>query len=1265
MPENYTLRKQLGSVVFKRQPRGRYTDKNEPFEYNEYLKKYYQYNASYQLLNPQSGYNLTISSGGGGGEGSPGIPTEKGMPPWSTGREYSYPGHPEITGKSTTEISWNVVREVLPKQYEVLKTYVDNPDTKAIEGQAWFAIDKDYLDSIFPFEVQKDAITSINILRDRYATTDMKNEAADNIAFLIATTNPEIGNRVANLLPGDNRTWNDLLNNPKEQASWSLYSQDIQFPIYVLLNAEDVNLGKYDANALSLYYSKLQNGEAFTYQDAQNYIEILGRVMTPENLRVIDANKYYYSNIKDITNMSTLLQDNPYELAQHEKIMQKVEDGIPFNKEDMQFIATKSNGTIDYDRFIKDKTASINQTNQQILAESKKTATTTPTSTPEKPPENGTKPPDNELLETLTTEDGRALVEVFVQGKASDMLLVERKTALGQMQSDKRSNWLTSDNPLKNIVGLANTQVPWSNYNFAIAINQAGLSFIGSVLDDTTMFQNWQDLYYQSRAGGSSGNLIVDLSVGFISGVIDPWVKTGAGVNLALDPENPTVADIGDCIVEATAGAYIGKALTYAADANIPGVSKAAQITIKTANTIDDFLGRIPVIGRIFSSADDKAVKEFDENFVETSFKHPVSGQGYDAPNLKVQTREDIAKTWGRTGQSGKPVGYDALTQQSVSHGRVNLDRTKVWDEAKGWVDFKDFSGTPKITADGTYLKGVEDGVPKYFNAKAYGKTSDYTKAGQNSVWDDIKQTFVPKETTPTPKVTSGKGSTNKPPIFTEAKPPQAKNEKGLISNILHSAWAFTKTPVGATLTVGGISLLMGAPSTVAFLAWGACDNIVKDSRLQIYSVLDKGLSPALSVDKIYDTQSAYEKSTGLLGNISNNFFMRNHPANIITRSLFNFDMGFLPQKFAEAYKDLIQGDYERAGSYGYLTQEKDGTWRPTTYTEFTQFWNSKSENEIRALFDDYYGRTGSTYNHYVGQYIQNPELYNKEVFLQNKDGLGNQRFTIDEKGNVIANNTQTKYLGQGVGTGAGILQPAQGIIPTADIPPISGSFTGMDTSKMTPGQQSLYQSLEEARDINEVMDIARANNANSQFIDTKRDLDDVKNQIFTQNVGMANDANIFGIDRSKVYAPPVTSQGSNYFRKVEQPETIKWDYKNVPQAATYGGAGAYNYQDTPNNYGYNTDYPWLNDYNEARTAVPNLSWNEYFSQANPPTATFHPASGYASQYAIDRLSNPIQPVVVTQPISNSWWSEDNLPWSFAELIAAIKYNPIDDIEKD
>lgn len=1253
IPENYTLRKQIGSITFKRQPKGTYTDKNEPFNYNEYLKKYYEYNAAYQLQNPQSGYNLTTfytTEGGGGGD-SRRTPTEKGMPPWSTGTEYSYPGSPNITGKSTTEISWNIVREVLPKQYEVLKTYVDNPDTKQVEGQAWFAIDKAYLDSIFPFETQKDAVTSINVIRDPYAPVAQKQEAADNIAYLIVSSNPEIGNRVANLQPGDSRTWNDLLGNPKEQASWSLYSQDIQFPIYILLNSEDVNLSKYDSDGLTAAYTKLQSGEAFSYQDAQNLLDIYGRVMTPDNLRVIDSNKYYYSNIKEITNMSTKLQNDPFGLAQHQNIMQKVKDGIPFNKEDMQFIATNSNGTVDYDKYIKDKTASINQTNQQIMAESKKTTTTPPT--PEKPPNTGT-PPTDEVVKTLTTEEGRALVEVFVQGKAADMLLVERRTALGQMQSDKRTNWLTSDNPLKNIVGLANTQVPWSNYNPTIAANQSAFSWLGGVLDDTTMFQNWQDLYYQSRAGGSSGNLIVDLSVGFISGVLDPLAKTGAGVNLALDPENPTVADIGSCIVEAVAGAYIGKALTYAAKADIPIISKTAQTTIKVSNTIHDFLGRIPVIGRVFSSADDKAVQEFDENFMESSFKHKVTGQGYDAPNLKVETKSEVNARWG-SGKSGQPTGFDALTQKPVSHGRVNLDRTLVFDKDKGWVKFNEFSGNPIITDDGTYLKGLnKDGVPKYVNASEYGVKTDYQKAGSNSVWDDVKQTFVPKTETPISKTDVPNSPKNT--TYLENKPPQPTNEKGLIGSIVHGSNALARTTVGKAIvytTIGAtVGTLLTAPQTVAFLAWGACDNVVKDGRNQLYMIMEKNLDPGKIVDRLYDNRNAYNRSVSILGTIAESPLMKYHPTNVLTRVVFDYDSRFLPIEFKDKYGEFcLKDDFEDYGvTYGYITKTKTGEYIPASFDQFQAFWNSKSDNEIRALFKDYYGRTGVAYQHFVGQYLQNPDKYNEQVFKNNKDGLGNQRFSVDANGNVTANATNTTYKGQGVGTGAGILQPSTGIIPTSAT---STNFNEINKEDLTPQQQIAFDVLKDATDVSQVEKAARdlgIDYSGSLKFSSDKSVEGQKMAVL--NTILENEKSPFTIDRrdKTVYAPPMNQERSNYFKKVDTPETIKWDSKYIPQAATYGGAGAFRdnaTQQTPdpswsanlptNDY----DRPWLNEGQSV------FDWNW-----TPPPANFNP-----QQAARDEAARISQAIFTPTVVGQGNWGFDN--WTLAELIAVINYDPM------
>jgi hypothetical protein len=63
-----------------------------------------------------------------------------------------------------------------------------------------------------------------------------------------------------------------------------------------------------------------------------------------------------------------------------------------------------------------------------------------------------------------------------------------------------------------------------------------------------------------------------------------------------------------------------------------------------------------------------------------------------------------------------------------------------------------------------------------------------------------------------------------------------------------------------------------------------------------------------------------------------------------------------------------------------------------------------------------------------------------------------------------------------------------------------------------------------------------------TRFIDVNDNLDSIKHRVLNSKVGGDNEKAIWGIDRSKVYAPPVTDQGRNYFKKVETPETIKWD---------------------------------------------------------------------------------------------------------------------------
>jgi len=211
-------------------------------------------------------------------------------------------------------------------------------------------------------------------------------------------------------------------------------------------------------------------------------------------------------------------------------------------------------------------------------------------------------------------------------------------------------------------------------------------------------------------------------------------------------------------------------------------------------------------------------------------------------------------------------------------------------------------------------------------------------------------------------------------------------------------------------------------------------------------------------------------------------------------------------------------------------------------------------------------------------------------------------------------------------------------------LPSVEGSFGGMDTSKMTPGQRTVYEQLGNAKDVNSAIDIAKQNGVDTRFIDVKKDLDSVKNQIFTNKVGGENEKAIWGIDRSKVYAPPVTDQGRNYFKKVETPETIKWDSKYVPQAATYGGAGAMsNYpQSTPDpSWSVNLptdsyDRPWLNE----GTPVFDYPW----TTPNPE------AIRREYEEEGDRIG---------RTFSQPTWFDHSYGFEFAELIAVINYDPL------
>jgi len=250
---------------------------------------------------------------------------------------------------------------------------------------------------------------------------------------------------------------------------------------------------------------------------------------------------------------------------------------------------------------------------------------------------------------------------------------------------------------------------------------------------------------------------------------------------------------------------------------------------------------------------------------------------------------------------------------------------------------------------------------------------------------------------------------------------------------------------------------------------------------------------------------------------------------------------------------------------------------------------------------------------------------------------------------------------GQGGGTGFGVLQPNTGIIPVA------GEMQDVKPGQMSETQRLAADVLKGATDISQVEKVAKdfgIDISNKLKFQSDKSVEGYKNAVL--NVIRENEQSPFTINRNDktIYAPPVTTQNrTNYFTKVQQPETIKWDSKYVPQAATYGGAGAFNYTE-PETY-RDPERPWLDDYYDARASTPNINWNDFVSQNYQPTANFHPASMYGSNLnPVFNQGNYPQgyntPQIITQP-ANPWWDDSINVWDLgmAELIAIINYDPM------
>jgi hypothetical protein len=278
------------------------------------------------------------------------------------------------------------------------------------------------------------------------------------------------------------------------------------------------------------------------------------------------------------------------------------------------------------------------------------------------------------------------------------------------------------------------------------------------------------------------------------------------------------------------------------------------------------------------------------------------------------------------------------------------------------------------------------------------------------------------------------------------------------------------------------------------------------------------------------------------------------------------------------------------------------------------------------------------------------------------KDGM----ITEEQKNTLLKEVNKMESNGGGGGQPPNIAERTEQLKTSGAVQAVTGNFNDLKKEDLTAQQQIAYDVLKSATDATQVEKVAKdlgIDYSGRLNFSTDKSVEGQKMALL--NTIGENENSPFTIDRrdKNIYAPAINQERSNYFKKVDTPETIKWDSKYVPQAATYGGAGAFNYTE-PETY-RDPERPWLDDYYDARASTPNINWNDFVSQNYQPTANFHPASMYGSNLnPVFNQGNYPQgyntPQIITQP-ANPWWDDSINVWDLgmAELIAIINYDPM------
>lgn len=1209
IPDNYTLRKQIGANVFKKQPK-------RNFQYGNFLSEYYKNQSYYYFGNKESPYikPKQVYSGGGAG-GSGGSFESTGVPPWI-----------QNPNKSETEQAWNIVRAEFAERFNNLKT---NMETLNLYG-----ITRKDINDLIPESNKELFNNALNIMKDPSSSAEDKKTAMDTMSYVVGVAEKDIGNRVVYTDPvtGQSYTYNDYLGNPGDQASWKVYSGDLEYSLYMLLETPYLVKDPYQRSVLEATLTTITNGNPMSIQQGNKTIDVLEQVLTPENLIKVEEQKFYAGALQELKAMDTSGM-NKYQLAEHEKVITTIQNKGYLNEYDIKYVQENSTLGNYYDS-VKQIETDVTSAQQEVKKEVRSFLPPR-TPNPDKVADDVANAMVQGLPTILTTLEIAGVVKSQInestvtnidQGlfptNMNDLTKEQREAVMERTNLERKEGYAEQSmgNSLFDKVygffgNILSTRVdpitqstsgtdPLSNqYNpaFYQGYTAQMTSGLGNTPQEKSANQSSAGIqdYYNTRNDPSRGNIGNYL----ISGN-DAYTRSMFGVNSVGDIEAPTIGDY------AQLGLTIYDILTL-------GVGRGALFGITN-------------LGKGASVADDgaKATRSFFSIFKKADKVDDVADN-----LLKVETKEQVAARWGKSASGTASKVGDAT--EKLSHGRVVGD--KVFDANQGkMVNFKDFTGSPVINEPGKYLRGVgKDNVPNFTVVKDYTKVADNVAAGKPNLSKSAKSYYDPNfpSTSPgnPPKTTSG--TTSKASSPGAGQPRSTYNPKATSGNaptgtgrdwspggIAHAIKEKSLNTIYGTIT-NPIPTLAGLAVFSMFRSFFVADTLQQNSQYLTSALLKNSTAEqwgaAVSSYKSYQnlqTQIAYANAkfdskllnTPVLGTL----------LKPIDNTLFLFSRSIVA---AKNYDTVQQTNAAYLMSRG-ICYPKNG--KPTDWRlENLVFRDSKA-------WQEWYKKEGIKLADY--------EL-KKELEAFNKDLKTPERAKIYDD---YLNNKTQDFTGQKFEPFSNI-----GVQPVTSV---TTNFNDIKKEDLTPQQQIAYDVLKSATDISQVQKVARDLGVNlegrMQFTSDKS-LEGYKNALLTEI--RDNEQSPFTIDRrvKTIYTPPITNQNrSNYFTKVQQPETIKWDSKYVPQAATYGGAGAMsNYpQSTPDpSWSVNLptdsyDRPWLNE----GTPVFDYPW----TTPNPE------AIRREYEEEGDRIG---------RTFSQPTWFDQSYGFEFAELMAVINYDPL------